>query len=161
MDEECLGLRTQKFRKGDHVAVASRAAVSKIHVYAPVPRDFDKSSCFDKVGTVESVIPTGDVAVTFARDIRCAIHPEALLKIPNLSPGALVKLVDDIRGDGNLKLQKEISNEKTKICGGICIVLRPDDDFPDTIRVRIWDCEKKLTRFHLDLVATPLDKELS
>lgn len=156
MDEVCLGLRTQKFRKGDHVAVASRAAVCKIRITAPV-RDFDKSLCFDKVGTVESVMPTGEVGVTFAEGIRCAIPPEALLKVPNLFPGALVKLVDDIRGDGNLKLPfANTYISETKPFGGICTVLKPDDDFPDIIKLRNGEAETKLHRFHLDFVATPL-----
>ncbi|XP_077535270.1 uncharacterized protein LOC144147094 isoform X2 [Haemaphysalis longicornis] len=157
MDEERLRRRIYNFQKGDHVALASRAAISKVHFSTAERPNSDPSLCFELVGRVECVMPTGDVDVTFSTTIRCTIEPEALVKVPKLVPGALVKLVDDIRGEGNLKLANEDGyNAEADVCGGVCIVLQDSAADPNRVSVTLGKGLGCFSRIHLDFVAHPV-----
>lgn len=102
-----------------------------------------------------------DVIVTFGKELQCVLAPEYLVKVKNFLPGDMVKLVDDFRGEGNLKLQNgEQCKSATEVCGNICLVL--DNCIPDTgvIYVTLGEEYNKFSPFHLDFVARPLYGDL-
>ncbi|XP_077534651.1 uncharacterized protein LOC144146584 [Haemaphysalis longicornis] len=157
MDEASLGTGICKFLKGDYVAIASKAACSNIHVNTPIGSHLDKSTILGKVGTVESVTPTDDVKVTFGRALLCTVASKDLIKIEHLRPGDLVKLVDDIRGDGNLTLE-DVDHYKSAVkdCGHICLVLENCVDKNGVVYVTVGADHHNFRPLHLDFVARPL-----
>ncbi|XP_077535262.1 uncharacterized protein LOC144147089 [Haemaphysalis longicornis] len=157
MDKECLGTGIYRFQPGDYVAIASRAACSEIHVNSPIGPKDGASWFFDKVASVDSVTPTGDVKVTFGRVYQCTIASEHLFKMPSLLPGDIVKLVDDVRGDGNLQLENgDQCKSATKAYGHICLVLEGGVKEPGEIYATVGEKPHKFRPFHLDFVARPL-----
>ncbi|XP_077551371.1 uncharacterized protein LOC144165143 isoform X1 [Haemaphysalis longicornis] len=155
MPEECLGTGIHRFAPGDCVAVVSKAACSNIHENGPV-KTADKSSYFDKIATVLNVTAIGDVKVSFGRELRGTISPQNLVKIPNLLPGDLVMLVDDIRGEGNLTLE-DTGNWKsaTQDCGRICLVLQNCVEEEAAVYVTLGREYHKFSPLHLAFVARP------
>lgn len=157
MEEEGLLPRFHDFRLGNCVTVRSRAACSNIHVLDPTCSVFDTSSCYGLIGTVKSVLRTGDVKVDFGLNILCTIKPDELVKVPRLFPGALVKLVDDIRDGGDLNLEGASEYDTmAEFCGGVWVVLEDSDRHPDKVLLLLGNASNTLSRFHLDVIASPL-----
>lgn len=157
MGEECLVTGVYKFKRDDYVAIASMEACSFIKRSGVVHCNRENKWFFDKIGKVNDVTPLGDVIVTFGRVDKCAIPPQYLVKLRDLSPGDLVKLVDDIRPDGNLVLEnREKYRSATEVCGHICLVLL--NCFPKNglIYVTLGQGYDSFSPFHLDFVARPL-----
>ncbi|XP_077535208.1 uncharacterized protein LOC144147054 isoform X3 [Haemaphysalis longicornis] len=151
--ERCPGLRINKFRPGDYVAIASRTEISRIHVHGS--RYFDTSSCFETIGTVEKVTATSNVEVIFGENIACTIEADALVKVRNLWRGDLVKLVEDIRGDGNAKFTNDdISKQQTQDIGRFFLVSESSD--PLKILVIGEKDKDTFSTIHLDSVASLL-----
>ncbi|XP_077534653.1 uncharacterized protein LOC144146585 [Haemaphysalis longicornis] len=157
MDKECLGTGIYRFRQGDYVAIASQAACSKIHMNGPIRPEEGVSWFFDKVGSVDSVTPTGDVKVTFGKAYQCTIASEHLFKVRSLLPGDFVKLVDDVRGDGNLQLENgDHYKSATEACGHICLVLGSCAKEPGETYATVGQAHHTFRPLHLDFVARPL-----
>lgn len=157
MDEASLGTGICRFQKGDYVAIKSKAACSNVHVNSPPGSRLEMSTLLDKVGRVESVTPTDDVKVAFGKTLVCTVASEDLIKIENLKPGDLVKLVDDIRGEGNLTLEDgEHLKSATKACGHICLVLGNFVENNGVVYVTVGAEVRSFRPLHLDFVARPL-----
>lgn len=173
MVEECFGRARYKFEKDDKVAFASRAAYAKYQSkdikvpYLDEPRELHRnefvvrsgtSECFDYVGKVVKVLPNGDVEVEFSRNAICIIEPDALVKMPFPVTGSLVRLVDDIRPDGNLQLihMEFPYDSRTDVCGGMCIVLDDGCMNPNGIPVTLGKKFGFVSLLHLDFIARPL-----
>lgn len=92
MEEDCFGLRIQKFQRGDFVTLSPSADVSKVQMEASAFPFFTTESCLTTIGTVDSVMATGAVKVIFLGNIKCTVDSEALVKIRKLWPRDLVKL---------------------------------------------------------------------
>lgn len=151
--ERCRGLSINKFRPGDYVAIASRTEISRFRVHGS--RYVDTTSCFETIGTVEKVTRTTDVEVVFGEDIACTIEADALVKIRNLWRGDLVKLAEDVSGDGSVKFKHDdTSKEPTQDGGRFFLVSESNDRFKILV---IGEKDKDtFSTIHLDSVASLL-----
>lgn len=157
MDEDCVVRGMYSFRRGDLVAVASREACSKVQPIDETSSDFDTSWYFDKTGIVNNVSASGDIAVTFEGGTLGTIEPEALIKMPHLRIGDLVKIVDDIRGDGNLQLN-EIPGYKSEAeaIGEIGGVLHYWNEEHIGVCLKLKEGCLYLGYLHVEFVARPI-----
>lgn len=156
MNEEFVAPKTHDFQPGDLVAI--HAGHSEPFVIHPEGQGFYEGPCKKQIGTVESLLDTDQAVVSFGKGTQCRAYTEALLKVRRLFYGDIVKLVDDIRGNGKRRLDQHLK-AKAQVCGGLCIVLRAGNTSHDGVCVTLGEDVEYVSHFHLEFVARPLPTE--
>lgn len=113
-----------------------------------------------RLGAVQDVIRGGDVSVTFGKDLRWPVSPRVLTKVPVLSPGDQVKVIDDFDTLKNFQIDHGGCTEAMRKClGQIGVVLKvfPSQDVRVLVSGEAWT----FNRFCLRLVMATPSSEIS
>ncbi|XP_077535219.1 uncharacterized protein LOC144147059 isoform X2 [Haemaphysalis longicornis] len=145
----------------------------------PLPSPWPSDPIYRSIGKVLQVRPTGHVDVIFEcgregtgnlqepagmpRSRAWILHrienttytvvPEAIVKVPKLLEGDLVKFVSDIRADRSMETTNDFCKFGAKFCVGF--VVKDSDGNADNISVAQHDDFYGCTRLKLDLIARP------